>query len=453
MKDFNTVYCRKAKFTIRAQRRIQFIINRYSVWKIFIFSLKESVCKLYLKESHEINLSKMANKEIEIFREFLRIPSVHPNINYDSCVQFLKKQAESLNLPLKVNFAGDPTKPIVVITFEGSQPELSSIMLNCHMDVVPVDEDKWVHPPFSAHMDEEGRIFARGSQDMKCLGTQYLAVIRELQKSGTKLKRTLHLTFVPDEEIGGKFGMQAFVHTTAFKDLNIGFAIDEGTPEEDDVYKVYFAERTMWHIHFHINGTAGHGSRLLENTAAEKAKYLINKFSELRAREAKKLIDNPDFTDGDVTSINLTRLDGGVQTNVIPSKISLGYDIRIALEVDIPEFEKEIQKWCEEAGGDIEIVFEIKEPVTERTKLDNTNIYWTAFKQGLESMKLKHKARVMAGGTDIQYLRALNIPAIGFSPIINTPVLLHDHNEFLTAEMYLLGIKIWKEILMEVANV
>lgn len=184
--------------------------------------------------------------EIQIFREFLRIPSVHPDIDYDPCVKFLQKQAKSLNLPLKVNYAGDLAKPIVVITWKGTQPDLPTIMLNCHMDVVPVDIEKWHHPPFSAHIDEKGRIFARGSQDMKCLGAQYLAVIREFQKKGIQLKRTVHLTFVPDEEIGGEFGMQAFVHTPEFKELNIGFAIDEGTPEENDIFNVYYAERTMW---------------------------------------------------------------------------------------------------------------------------------------------------------------------------------------------------------------
>lgn len=193
----------------------------------------------------------MANKwknceEIEIFREFLRIPSVQPNIDYKPCVNFLEVQAKSLGLPINVYYAGHTDKPIVVITWEGAQPELPSIMLNCHMDVVPVDEDKWDHPPFSAHMDDQGRIFARGSQDMKCLGTQYLAVVRDLKRRGKQLKRTLHMTFVPDEEIGGEFGMQSFVHTPEFKKLNVGFAIDEGTPEENDVFGVYYAERTMW---------------------------------------------------------------------------------------------------------------------------------------------------------------------------------------------------------------
>lgn len=47
----------------------------------------------------------------------------------------------------------------------------------------------------------------------------------------------------------------------------------------------------------------------------------------------------------------------------------------------------------------------------------------------------------------------VNIPAIGFSPIYNTPVLLHDHDEFLGADVYLRGIEIYKQIIPKVANV
>ena len=65
------------------------------------------------------------------------------------------------------------------------------------MDVVPVFEEFWTHPPFSADIDAEGRIFARGAQDMKCVGAQYLATVRALKRDGVHLKRTLHLIFVP----------------------------------------------------------------------------------------------------------------------------------------------------------------------------------------------------------------------------------------------------------------
>ncbi|GBP20439.1 Aminoacylase-1 [Eumeta japonica] len=114
----------------------------------------------------------------------------------EPCVEFLKKQAESLSLPIKI-YEVVPNKPIVVLTWKGSDPALPAILLNSHMDVVPVFEKSWTYPPFSAHIDDEGKIFARGSQDMKCVGIQYLEAIRELKASGVHLKRTLHISFVP----------------------------------------------------------------------------------------------------------------------------------------------------------------------------------------------------------------------------------------------------------------
>ena len=45
------------------------------------------------------------------------------------------------------------------------------------------------------------------------------------------------------------------------------------------------------------------------------------------------------------------------------------------------------------------------------------------------------------------------IPALGFSPMNNTPILLHDHNEFLNENVFMKGIDIYCEIIPAVANV
>lgn len=58
-------------------------------------------------------------------------------------------------------------------------------------------QDSWTYPPFSAHVDETGKIFARGSQDMKSVGIQFLEAVRRLKKEGLRLKRTVHVSFVP----------------------------------------------------------------------------------------------------------------------------------------------------------------------------------------------------------------------------------------------------------------
>ena len=49
------------------------------------------------------------------------------------------------------------------------------------------------------------------------MGIQHLEAVRRLKEAGRRFKRTIHLTFVPDEEIGGHDGMAKFVHTQHFK--------------------------------------------------------------------------------------------------------------------------------------------------------------------------------------------------------------------------------------------
>ncbi|XP_055389609.1 aminoacylase-1-like [Condylostylus longicornis] len=392
------------------------------------------------------------NEEIQFFREYLRIPSVHPDVDYDPCLKFIKSQADNLNLPMKIYYPAHPKKPIAIITWTGIKPELPSIILNSHMDVVPVFEENWTHPPFSADIDSEGRIFARGSQDMKCVGMQYLAAIRALKKEGHKFKRTIHIVFVPDEEIGGKLGMCKFVHKDEFKALNAGFSFDEGVAGPDEIYPVFYAERSIWHVFFKISGTTGHGSLLHKNTAGEKLNYIMQKMFALRDHEVKRLENNPELTIGDVTTINLTQLKGGVQSNVVPPLFVACFDVRIAIDVDHIKFENQLKQWCEEAGGGIELEYEQKEVRVEPTKIDSSNKFWVAFKKTVDELGLKTRPQVFPGGTDSRYIREVGIPAIGFSPMNNTPILLHDHDEFLKADTYLNGIEIYKKLIPAVAN-
>lgn len=55
------------------------------------------------------------------------------------CVEFLKKMAGELGLPVVV-YEFVPNKPVVVMTWVGEQPDEPSILLNSHIDVVPVNE-------------------------------------------------------------------------------------------------------------------------------------------------------------------------------------------------------------------------------------------------------------------------------------------------------------------------
>ncbi|XP_017046433.1 aminoacylase-1-like [Drosophila ficusphila] len=394
-----------------------------------------------------------SNEEIQIFREYLQIPTVHPDVDYTDCVEFLKRQASSLNLPVDVVYPAVKTKPVVIIKWLGSQPELPSIILNSHTDVVPVFREKWTHDPFAADIDEEGRIYARGTQDMKSVGTQYLGAIRLLKASGFQPKRTFYVTFVPDEEIGGELGMKAFVKTDYYKEMNVGFSLDEGATSPTDVHHLFYAERLRWALKLKASGTSGHGSLLLPDTAGVKLNYVVNKLTEFRTSQVQRMAKDSSLSAGDVTTVNLTQLSGGVQSNVVPPSFEAVFDMRIAITVDLVAFEKQIRDWCEEAGGGIEIEFFRKEPLIGPTNMDNSNPYWVALKAAIDELDLKIRPIVCPGATDSRYIREKGTPAFGFSPIINTTMRIHDHDEFLQADVYLNGIEVYKKIIRNLAEV
>ncbi|CAK1585666.1 unnamed protein product [Parnassius mnemosyne] len=388
---------------------------------------------------------------INNLRDYLRIRSVQPNVNYDECLNFLKRHAAEIGLPVQV-FEVVPKKPVLVMTWEGLQPELPSILLNSHMDVVPVFEKSWKHPPFDAQL-VDGVIYGRGVQDMKSVAIQYLEAVKRLKNKGIRLKRTVHLSFVPDEELGGKKGMKEFVKTEHFKKLNVDFALDEGIASATDEYQVFNGERTIWHLNVICPGKSGHGSLLLPDNCGEKIRYIIDKFMDLRQVSKSKLESDPSLTIGDVTTINLTVLNGGIQDNVIPEKMTATFDIRHALSEDLERFENMVKQWCKEAGDGVTYTFNQKDVYVPPTPVDNTNPYWLAFKSAADKLGISLVVRTFPGGTDSRFVRASGIRALGFTAARLTTPGLHEHDESLRAEQFLRGIQIYEEVLPAVANV
>ncbi|KHJ91819.1 N-acyl-L-amino-acid amidohydrolase, partial [Oesophagostomum dentatum] len=209
------------------------------------------------------------------------------------------------------------------MTIPGTQPELSSLMLYSHTDVVPTFKDQWKYDPYAAHKDENGDIYGRGAQDMKCVGSQYFeAIRRHFQRGNKQWLRTIHIVWGPDEEIAGIDGMAKFCEMDEFRELNIGFVLDEGLASESSEYKVYYAERCPWWLKVTCTGSPGHGSKFISNTAAEKLHKLISQTLAFREEQRLILESDPSKTLGDVATLNLTIIEGGVQVNVLPEKFT-----------------------------------------------------------------------------------------------------------------------------------
>ena len=103
---------------------------------------------------------------VDNFKAFLRIPTVTsdgPSGPSAAAVAFLSAQCEAIGLTYQTH---EFTKgyPVFVATWQGTEPELPSILLNSHYDVVPADASRWSLPPFDATELDNGDIVARGAQ-------------------------------------------------------------------------------------------------------------------------------------------------------------------------------------------------------------------------------------------------------------------------------------------------
>nr|KAF6419833.1 aminoacylase 1 [Molossus molossus] len=324
---------------------------------------------------------------VTLFRQYLRIRTVQPEPDYGAAVAFLEERARQLGLGCqKVEVA--PGRVVTVLTWPGTNPKLSSLLLNSHTDVVPVFKEHWSHDPFEAFKDADGYIYARGAQDMKCVSIQYLEAVRRLKAEGHRFPRTIHMTFVPDEEIGGHQGMELFVQRPEFKALRAGFALDEGLANPTDAFTVFYSERSPWWVRVTSTGKPGHGSRFIEDTAAEKL-----------------------------------------------------------------AFEQQLRSWCQAAGQGVTFEFAQKWMEPRITSTDDADPWWAAFSGVCKDMNLTLEPEIFPAATDSRYLRAVGVPALGFSPMNRTPVLLHDHDERLQEAVFLRGIDIYARLLPALASV
>ena len=184
--------------------------------------------------------------------------------SYDACAKWLLEECVEMGLDnAQILPESTEHKPIVVASWLGSEPELPAILLNGHYDVVPIIKESWTVPAFEG-TKLGTRIYGRGAQDMKCVCMQYLIAIRKLKSMGYIPRRTIHISYVPDEEVGGADGMGLLLSSDWYSNVTLALALDEGLASEEDEYAVFYGERLPWWVKVTADGNTGHGSRFIE---------------------------------------------------------------------------------------------------------------------------------------------------------------------------------------------
>lgn len=401
---------------------------------------------------------------------YLRIRTDHGSPDYESCTQFLNQTVSTL-LPSASfhSYQFVPKKHVVLIRVVGTSPHLPSILLNSHTDVVPAEPDKWTFPPFDARLvavDGQVRVYARGAQDMKSVGMQYLEALSNLLALGWRPTRTIYISFVPDEEIGGVSGMGELTKSSVFSSMNVGVALDEGLPHPDAHFNVYYSERRVWWLTIKVAGNPGHGATLPGHTAADTLQSIVARAMEFRRKQYVALQAGKDL--GDVINVNLAffkagtkddRMETGYVMNVISSEAEAGFDLRVPPSVTEKEMDAFIKEWliCDDGnicpGASYRYVHKVPESsVTSREPERNPYIvpFADATKKAGVADRIQHG--VFFASSDARYLRERGIPVFGFSPIEKHHKLLHKHDEYLSVESYLHGIQIYEHVIKELAD-
>jgi acetylornithine deacetylase/succinyl-diaminopimelate desuccinylase-like protein len=173
---------------------------------------------------------------------------------------------------------------------QGARPRL---LMMSHIDVVPVeDSSQWTHDPFGGEI-AEGRLWGRGSSDMKSTVAAEAMTLAILKRAGVKLKGELAFAACADEESGGAWGFGWMVQH--YPELMAAdYAVNEGGggPIKLNgrlIYPINTGEKGRMEIRIHITGRGYHASQPWRaDNAIYKAEEVIRR---IRTYEPEVSVD------------------------------------------------------------------------------------------------------------------------------------------------------------------
>ena len=205
------------------------------------------------------------------------------------------------------------------------------IALNAHGDVVAPGEG-WTHPPFGAEV-VDGVMYGRGVAVSKSDFATYTFALLALQAVAESLRGTVELHFTFDEEAGGLFGPKWLLEQ---KIVRPDFCISAGL-----AYSIVTAHNGVLHLQVTIHGKSAHAAAPGTGHDALEAmttvlQTLYDERKDYSGRVSQHAgIGHPNLTIGLIS--------GGINTNVVPDKVTIRLDRRITPEEDPAQVEAHLR--------------------------------------------------------------------------------------------------------------
>ncbi len=213
------------------------------------------------------------------------------------------------------------------------------IALNAHGDVVPPG-DGWTHDPYGAEIDN-GSLYGRAAAVSKSDFASFTFAVRALEAVGKPTRGAVELHFTYDEEFGGLLGP--------------GWLLAQGLTRPDLLiaagfsYEVVTAHNGCLQMEVTVRGKMAHAAIPSSGVdALQGAVALLNALYAQNAQYRKITSQVPGISH---PYLNVGRIEGGTNTNVVPGKVSFKLDRRMIPEENAAEVEAGIRRIIEETAA------------------------------------------------------------------------------------------------------
>ncbi|MDC7815186.1 MULTISPECIES: acetylornithine deacetylase [Pseudomonas] len=216
----------------------------------------------------------------------------------------------------------------------------SGVVLSGHTDVVPVDGQAWSVEPFVLS-EREGRLYGRGTADMKGFIASVLAAVPGLVRR--ELRIPIHLAFSYDEEVGclGVRPMLERLQQRPHKPL----LCLVGEPTE---LRPVLGHKGKLAMRCQVRGAACHSAYAPYGVnAIEYAARLIGKLGEIGGQLARPEHHDPRF-DPPFSTVQTGTIKGGRALNIVPADCEFDFEVRTLPEFDAQAVVDELQRYAQD---------------------------------------------------------------------------------------------------------
>ena len=219
--------------------------------------------------------------------------------------------------------------------------DVPGIALSGHTDVVPVDGQHWRTDPFRL-VEEDGRLYGRGTADMKSFCAIALAMVPEFV--ARRLHTPIHLAFSFDEEVGC-LGAPLMIE-------RLGAALGPkpklvivGEPTDMTVVN---AHKGVVCLRTEVRGLEAHSSATHRGVnAVQQAARLIGFLAELSEEMAARAAPDSGF-EPPCTTIQVGTVQGGTAQNIVPLDCAFTWEYRLLPGADPHEIEERFERFANE---------------------------------------------------------------------------------------------------------